>query len=64
MPIYLLKAVWVISIDSLRSNNMVLGAIVGVTFLFYIFVAACLYLQPELPELPVCEEDGSKSSES
>ncbi len=41
---------------------MVLGTIVGVTLLFYVFVAACLYLTPEKPELPVCEEEGSKSS--
>jgi hypothetical protein len=43
---------------------MGLGTIVGATLLFYIFVAACLYLQPEVPELPVCEKEGSKSSES
>ncbi len=42
---------------------MVLGAIVGVTLLFYVFVATCLYLTPEIPELPGCEEEGSKSSE-
>ena len=42
---------------------MELCAIVGVALLFYVFVAACLYLTHEKPELPVCEEDGSKSSE-
>jgi len=41
---------------------MVLGAIVGATLLFYVFVAACLYLKPEMSELPGCEEEGSKSS--
>lgn len=40
---------------------MVLGTIVGVTLLFYVFVAACLYLTSEKPELPVCGENGSKS---
>jgi hypothetical protein len=37
---------------------MVLGTFVGATLLFYAFVAACLYLKPEMPELPVCEEEG------
>ena len=39
---------------------MVLGTIVGVTLLFYVFVAACLYLTPEMPELPGCEEEDRK----
>jgi hypothetical protein len=52
-----------ICIDLLGRNDMVLGAIVGATLLFYVFVAACLYLTPEIPELPGCEEQGSKSSE-
>ena len=52
-----------ICIDLLRRNDMVLGTFVGVTLLFYVFVAACLYLTPEKPELTVCEEEGSKSSE-
>jgi hypothetical protein len=64
MPIYLLKAARVTCIDLLRRDDMGLGTIVGATLLFYIFVAACLYLQPEVPELPVCEKEGSKSSES
>lgn len=42
---------------------MVLGTIVGAALLFYVFVAACLYLTPERPELSGCEEEGFKSSE-
>ena len=42
---------------------MVLGTIVGAAFLFYVFVAACLYLTPEKPDLSGCDEESFKSTE-
>ena len=40
----------------LRKNAMEISVFVGITILFYIFVALCLYLSPETPERPGCEE--------